>query len=39
MKEPAMNTTILAVALASMLSIATIAEAQTVNTHGLSPRQ
>jgi alkylhydroperoxidase/carboxymuconolactone decarboxylase family protein YurZ len=34
-----MNTTILAVILALMLSIAAIAEAQTVNAQALSPRQ
>ncbi|MBI5580160.1 MAG: carboxymuconolactone decarboxylase family protein [Deltaproteobacteria bacterium] len=39
MKELIMNTTILAVTLALMLSIVTIAEAQTVNTQALSPKQ
>ena len=34
-----MNTTILAVILALMLSIAAIAEAQTVNTQALSSKQ
>ena len=34
-----MNTTILAVTLALMLNIAAIAEAQTVNTQALSPKQ
>jgi 4-carboxymuconolactone decarboxylase len=39
MKELTMNTTILAVILALMLSIVTITEAQTVNTQALSPKQ
>jgi hypothetical protein len=37
MKELIMNTTVLAVILALMLSIVAIAEAQTVNTQALSP--
>jgi len=39
MKELIMNTTILAVILALMLSIAAIAEAQTVNAQALNPKQ
>lgn len=39
MKVLLMNTTILTVTLALMLSIATIAEAQTTNTHALSFKQ
>jgi 4-carboxymuconolactone decarboxylase len=39
MKELIMNTTVLAVILALVFSIAAIAEAQTVNTQALSPKQ
>src|SRR5512136_2194553 len=39
MKELTMNTTILAVTLALMLSCVAIADAQTVNTQALSPKQ
>jgi 4-carboxymuconolactone decarboxylase len=39
MKELTMNTTILAVTLAVMLSCVAIAEAQTVSTQALSPKQ
>jgi 4-carboxymuconolactone decarboxylase len=39
MKELIMNTPVLAVILALMLSIVAIAEAQTVNTQALSPKQ